>query len=189
MASLSERLARVRLPAVLLAGLLQRTPVIQVIADAADFALESRVGMLLKAAASLAALGAVDSLAGATAYTLTTGSPGHPSPYTVTEGSQIEGVLFALSANPPTDSPPQSWTLSGKIPPGLKFGVNGDFITSAGFVNTEIPTLVGTPTSPGTYTMILQAWEFGDGTGISSSTFTYQVIVQASVTPTPTPTP
>jgi hypothetical protein len=136
--------------------------------------------MIKAAAASFAALGAVDSVAGATTYTLSTGSPGEPSPLTVMEGSNI-GVAFALDANPPTQAAPESWTITGAIPPGMEFGVNGDFITSPGFVNTSNPILEGTPTTPGTYTMQLQAWEgpdgMSEGVDTSSSIFTYEVIV------------
>src|SRR5580700_1884319 len=168
---------RLRFPAAVLIALLQRTPALRVAAVAAEAVLESPVGNMIKAAAaSLAALGAVDSVAGATTYMLSTGSPGHPSPYSVVARSQIEAVAFALVANPPTAAPAQSWTLTGTIPPGLEFGVNGDFITSAGFVNATNPILEGTPTTPGTYTMTLQAWENTGGSGISSDIFTYEVI-------------
>jgi hypothetical protein len=193
MSFLSPRLSglsRLRLPAALLAGLLQRGPVVGWVAEAADSVLDSPAVMLLKAAAAAAAaLGAVDSVAGATTYTLTTGSPGHPSPYAVSEGSQITGVAFALASVPQTASPPESWTIAGQIPPGLEFGVNGGYITAPGFVNASNPTLIGTPTQAGTYTMVLTAWEFTAGTGLSSTPFTYQVVVNSGPTPTPTPTP
>lgn len=158
-------------------------------AVAGEFALESPVASVVRAAAaSLAGLGAVDSVAGATSYSLVT-SPDHPSPDAVTEGSQIEAFQFSLSSNPQTAAPPESWTLSGAIPPGLEFGVSGNFITGAGTVNTATPELLGTPTAAGTYTMMLTAWEGPDGTELSSSTFTYQVTVMSGPTPTPTPTP
>lgn len=181
---------RIRLPAAILVALLQRAPAVRAVADIANHVLESPAGALIRAAAaSVAALGAVDSMAGATAYVLSTGSPGHPSPYTVNTGSQIEGVAFALTSTPPTAAPPQSWTIGGSIPPGLEFGTTGHFITAPGTVNASIPTLVGTPTTPGTYTMTLQAWEFTGGTGLFSSVFTYEVIVESGPTPTPSPTP
>jgi hypothetical protein len=190
MPSPALRIDRIRVPAAVLLALLQRTPAVRVAAAAAEGILESPLGAVVRAAAaSVAALGAIDSMAGATAYTLSTGTPGHPSPYTVTEGSQIEAVAFALTSVPPTAAPPQSWTVSGEIPPGLKFGVTGDFITSPGFINGSNPYLSGTPSAPGNYTMTLQAWEYANGTGLSSSTFLYEVIVASTVTPTPTPTP
>lgn len=178
-----------RLPVALLAGFLQRLPALQGVVHGVDSLVEAHAGLLLKAAASFAALGALDSVAGATVYSLATANPAHPSPYTVAEGAAISPVVFVLQSNPPTASPPESWTISGSIPPGLKFGVNGTYITAPGFINTENPTLVGTPTTAGTYTMVLQAWEFTGGTGIFSSQFNYQVVVTAAPTPTPTPTP
>lgn len=180
---------RLRLPAAFLVALLQRTPVLRVAAGAAGAVLESPVCSMVRAAASsLAALGAVDSVAGATSYSLSTGAQGgHPSPYSVAAGSQIEAVAFQLVANPPTAAPPESWTLTGSVPPGLEFGVSGDFITSPGTVNTANPILEGTPTTPGTYTMTLQAWEFTGGSGISSSVFTYEVIVNGAMPPAGSP--
>jgi hypothetical protein len=184
------RIDRLRAPAALLLALLQRTPAVRTVADGLGNFLESQAGSLIKAAAaSVAALGAVDSVAGATTYTLSTGSPGHPSPYSVTEGSQIEGVAFDLDSNPEIASPPESWTITGSIPPGLVFGASGDSVTSAGSVNVTNPTLTGTPTAPGTYTMVLQAWEYTDGTGLFSTPFSYTVVVNSGPTPTPTSTP
>ena len=81
------RLQGLRFPALALVALLQRSPAVRVALGFADYVLESPAGALLKsAAASVAALGAVDSVAGASStglaytYTLTTGTPGHPSP-------------------------------------------------------------------------------------------------------------
>jgi hypothetical protein len=184
------RIDRLRAPAALLLGFLQRTPAVRTVVEAIGSALEPRVGSMLQAAAATAAaLGAVDAVAGATTYTLSTGSPGHPSPYAVMEGSQIEGVAFALDSNPEVESPPESWTIAGPIPPGLVFGAPGNAVTSAGTVNVTNPTLTGTPTMPGNYTMVLEAWEYTGGTGLSSTPFTYEVVVNAGPTPTPTPTP
>jgi hypothetical protein len=184
------RIGWLRAPAVVIAAFLQRTPAVRALAQAMDDVVGSQSGFVVKAVvASFAALGAIDSVAGATTYTLSTGSPGHPSPYTVNEGSQIEGVAFALESNPEVQSPPESWTVAGSIPPGLVFGTPGNSVTAPGTVNVTIPTLTGTPTAAGTYAMVLQAWELTDGTGLSSTPFSYQVIVAAGPTPTPTPTP
>jgi hypothetical protein len=184
----SFRIESLRVPAALLLAFLQRTPAVRAVADVLGDGMESPADSLMKAAAaSVAALGAVDSVAGATSYSLSTGSPGHPSPYTVTAGSQIEGVAFALDSMPEVAAPPESWTVTGNIPPGLVFGSPGDTITSAGSVNVSNPTLTGTPTTPGTYSMVLVAWEYTDGMGLFSSSFTYSVVVDSGPTPTPTP--
>jgi hypothetical protein len=186
----SKPVQSLRAPAALLVALLQRTPVVRCAGAAAELLLESPAGAVIRAAAaSLAALGAVDSVAGATTYVLSTGIPGHPSPYSVTAGSQIEAVAFALTSTPPTANSPESWTIGGRIPPGLEFGAAGAAITAPGTVNVTIPALFGTPTTPGDYTMTLEAWEFTNGTGLFSTVFTYEVIVESGTGPTPTPTP
>jgi|CZKI01.1.fsa_nt_gi hypothetical protein len=179
------RIDRIRVPAALLLALLQRTPAIRVAAAASECVLESPFGAVIRAAAaSVAALGAVDSMAGATVYTLSTN---HASPYTVEEGSQIAAAVYTLIPAP--TAPPGSWTVSGEIPPGLQFGAPGNSITLPGIYNGNTPALFGTPTAPGSYTMVLQAWEYANGMGLNSGTFNYQVIVTTTVTPTPTPTP
>src|SRR5580658_9479966 len=165
------RIERLRAPAALLLAFLQRTPAVRTAIEAGGYVLDSQAGSLIKAAAaSLAALGAIDSVAGATTYTLNTGSPGHPSPYTVTQGSQIAAVAFALSSVPATAAPPGSWTISGPIPPGLVFGSMSQPVTSPGTFVGSNPTLTGTPTTPGDYTMILTAWESSDGTSEGPNT-------------------
>ncbi len=188
--ALAPWVGRARMPAAVLVALLQRTPAVRMAAAASEAARAPIAAVARAAVAAAAALGAIDSVAGATTYTLSTGSPGHPSPYTVAEGSQAAAVAFALISNPTVTNPAESWTVMGQIPPGLSFGnPGGPTITSPGYVNLQNPFLFGTPTEAGSYTMVLQAWEYQGGTGLFSSTFTYEVIVTSNVTPTPTPTP
>ncbi|MGA2017360.1 MAG: hypothetical protein ABSH26_10400 [Opitutaceae bacterium] len=188
--ALAPWVGRARMPAAVLVALLQRTPAVRMAAAASEAARAPIAAVARAAVAAAAALGAIDSVAGATTYTLSTGSPGHPSPYTVAEGSQVAAVAFALISNPTVTNPAESWTVMGQIPPGLSFGSpGGPTITSPGYVNLQNPFLFGTPTEAGSYTMVLQAWEYQGGTGLFSSTFTYEVIVTSNVTPTPTPTP
>src|ERR1035438_1218305 len=116
--SLAFRIEKMRVPAALLLAFLQRTPAVRVGVATLEYVLESPMGAVIKAAAvSAAALGAVDSFAGATLYTLVTSTP---SPDTVTEGSQIIAVAFGI--NPQTSSSPGSWIVTGSFPPGLSFG-------------------------------------------------------------------
>ena len=188
--ALAPWVGRARMPAAVLVALLQRAPAVRMAAAATEAARAPIAAVARAAVAAAAALGAIDSVAGATTYTLSTGSPGHPSPYTVAEGSQAAAVAFALISNPTVTNPAESWTVMGQIPPGLSFGnPGGPTITSPGYVNLQNPFLFGTPTEAGSYTMVLQAWEYQGGTGLFSSTFTYEVIVTSNVTPTPTPTP
>src|SRR4051794_26266904 len=79
-----RRYPSINLPAACLLALLQRTPVVRVAAVAEEFVLSSPIGSLLKSAvATLGALGAVHSLAGATEFVASpssniTGTVGQP---------------------------------------------------------------------------------------------------------------
>jgi hypothetical protein len=190
-AFIAGQTSRFRVPAALLLAFLQRTPALRVSAAAAEGLLDSPAGAMIRAAAaSIAALGAVDSVAGATIFMLTTGIPGHPSPYEVTSGSQVEAVGFAIATMPITQAQAGSWSISGNIPPGLMFGSPQSFLTAPGtLTGIAEPDLFGTPTTPGTYTMTLEAFQGPDGTERQSGTFNYEVIVAAGGAPTPTPTP
>ena len=116
----ARRLGCARIPAALLVALLQRTPATRVAVAAVGHALGSPAAAVIRAgAACAAALGAIDSVAGATTYTLVT-TPNNPSPYTVTQGSAISAIVFSLT--PATLTQPGSWTISGPMPPGLSFG-------------------------------------------------------------------
>ncbi len=168
--------------------MLQRSPALRIAASLEDYVLESPAAAVLKAAAaSVAALGAVDSVAGASStglpassftYTLSTGSPGHPSPYTVAVGVPITAVAFELQSTP-AQQPPQSWAIAGSIPPGLHFGNSTVSVTApnGGGVNLANPTLFGTPTQAGDYKILMQAYQLQDGMGYFSTVFTYEVVV------------
>ena len=92
-------------------------------------------------------------------YTLSTGIPGHPSPYSVIVGTPISAVAFLLESTP-AQNPPQSWAIAGTIPPGLQFGNATTSVSgTGGGVNLANPTLFGTPTQTGTYKMLLQAYQ------------------------------
>jgi hypothetical protein len=179
-----------RFPAVALVALLQRSPAVRVALVFGDYVLESPAGALLKtAAASVAALGAIDSVAGASStglaytYTLSTGTPGHPSPYSVIVNTAISQVAFVLESSP-AQNPPQSWAIAGNIPPGLQFGNATTAVSgTGGMVNLANPTLFGTPTSTGTYKMILQAYQLTGGGGYYSTVFNYEVVVSQAPEP------
>ena len=184
-------------PAAALLVLLQRSPAPRVASAAGAWVLDGPAGAVLKAAAaSLAALGAVDSVAGASTsglpassftYSLSTGTPGHPSPYTVTQGAPITQVAFALQSSP-AQQPPQAWAIEGPMPPGISFGLPGNSAAGLGAgqvagLNLTNPTLYGTPTEGGDYKMLLQAYQLQNGftgTGYFSTIFTYEIIVDAA---------
>jgi hypothetical protein len=185
------RLSQLRLPTLALLTLLQRTPALRFALAVGDYVLESPAGALLKsAAASVAALGAIDSVAGASStglaytYTLLTGTPGHPSPYSVIVNAAISPVAFVLQSSP-AQNPPQSWAIAGNIPPGIQFGTATSSVSgTGGLVNLANPTLFGTPTQTGAYKMILQAYQLANGGGYYSTVFDYEIVVtQAPVAP------
>ncbi len=195
-ALLGRRLRRFHVPALALVTLLQRSPVARVAVAFGDYVLESPAGALLKsAAASVAALGAIDSVAGASSkglsytYALSTGSPGHPSPYSVIVNMAIAPVGFVLISTP-AQNPPQSWAVAPfgntSIPPGLKFGNSTTSVDATSLasgingVNLANPTLFGTPTTTGDYKFLIQAYQLANGGGYSSSVFTYEVVVSTA---------
>ena len=126
---------------------------------------------------AFAALGIFDSIAGATVFTLTTGMPGHPSPYTVTVGSQITEVAFAVINTSEFASSVSNWVVQGSVPPGLTFGLAGNELTGPGTVTGSNPVLAGIPTTPATYSLQITAWQFNVGASLSTPQFTYDIIV------------
>jgi hypothetical protein len=202
-----------------LVALLQRTPVLRVAAAVDEFVASSPVGTALKSAAAAAiSLGAIDSMAGATllATTVTQSPSGALPTFDATVGVEITPLGFTITNSINI----ASWTVTGSIPPGLHFTTvesPGIDLTGPGNLdattpgtpsstyssgssgnNTTTPILVGTPTTAGTYTFMIQGFAEANekggagiagfvGTGISS-VFPFTVVV-ASATPAPTPTP
>ncbi|HEX2854224.1 MAG TPA: immunoglobulin domain-containing protein [Opitutaceae bacterium] len=164
--ALQRRLLWLNLPGAVLIALLQRTPALRLVASAGQTIVASPVGTLLKsAAAAVASLGAVHSLAGATELSTT-----HPSPLNVTAGTPIPTVVFDVIG---TIGLANSWQIQGDIPPGLNFSGR----TSPGVLNISNPTFTGTPTTAGTFNMTLQAWMGAAQTGNASPVFNYTINV------------
>jgi hypothetical protein len=164
--AIQRRMLWLNLPGALLIALLQRTPVVRVISSAGQMIVSSPVGTLLKsAAATVASLGAVHSLAGATELSTT-----HPSPLNATVGTPIPTVVFDVIG---TVGLANSWQINGDIPPGLNFSGR----TSPGVLNISNPSFTGTPTQAGTFNMTLQAWMGPAQTGNASPVFNYRIVV------------
>jgi hypothetical protein len=169
-------------PAAALVALLQRTPVLRVVANLGDAFSGMGTGTaataLVRSATALAALGAIDTMAGAT--TLIASSP---SPLAATTGTALSGVAFGVNG---TQGPPESWTLNSTLPGGLTFGG----LSGPGTVNVANPILQGTPTAAGTYNLDLVAWEFpggpNDHNNVATPHFLYTIKVAQGVVP-PTP--
>lgn len=192
-ALLQRRGAWVNLSTATLIALLQRSPVLRMVAVADEFVAASPVGSLIKsAAAAAAALGAVDSMAGATtlATTLTPNPSGALPAFDATVGEAITPIGFTITNTLNIGS----WKVTGQIPPGLVLTTtqgNGGTLTAPGVLDattqgtsgdpwspgmagnsTTTPLLEGTPTTAGTYTFNLQGFALGGeqgGTGGRSS--------------------
>ena len=179
--ALLRRLHWLNLPGALLIALLQRTPVVRVVASAADVAVASSpVSAVLKAAATtLGALGAMHSMAGATVLV-----PSTPNP-----GSGKVGVVFPTIAYTVSgaQTPPASFTVGGNVPPGLTFKPLGSSAAgvASGIVNGSTIQLDGTPTTAGQFTISLRAWEKVNGTGDNTS-FSYTINIAAADNTAPT---
>lgn len=174
--SLVRSFSGLNLPLALLVALLQRTPVVRTVATVVDRLASSPLGAILRGSvASAATLGALHSLAGAT--TLSTNA--HPSPLSATVGVAIPQVAFAVIGS--GVGAPGSWQVSGTIAPGLAF--NG-FI-APGTMNVAYPILSGTPTTAGTFTMQLKAWENPKQKGNASPLFSYVVTVAPATATAP----
>src|SRR4051812_22877982 len=188
---------RSRLSAVVLISLLQRTPALRLVEGTVAFFAGSPLGAVLKSAiATLGALGAVNSLAGATTLVAST-----PSPVAITAGQPAAPIAFTV-----TDTINiASWRIGGTLPPGMKLMASqGDAeLTGPGTIDattpgtgavdpydpyasggdgnlTTTPVLVGTPTQAGTYTFSLQAYELPSLSGLASASFNYTITVAAS---------
>ena len=170
-----RRLQWINLPGAILMMLLQRTPVLNVAAAVDEMVIASPVGIILKSAlATLAALGTVNSLAGASALNV---SAGTSTGITVPAGTAMS-VSFSLPGSDSTADPTAKWTLGiatgSSFPPGLNFST----LTAPGTVNQKFPQLSGTPTTAGTYNITLQA--FSSDNFFSSPVYPYAITVTSS---------
>lgn len=161
--TLRRRAQWLNVPTLSLLALLQRSPAMQLLSNAAEYVASSPVGAVLRSAATVAALGALHSRAGATELAASS-----PSPLQAKVGSPIPTVAFGLIG---TQTPASSWDIGGNLPPGLD--INGR--TSLGAFNTSTPQLSGTPTAPGTYELTLS----GSDQGFVSPMFSYVIVVAA----------
>lgn len=177
-AVLARRLRWLNLPGAVLLALLQRTPVVRVAAVAEEFVAASPLGAVLRsAAAGVAALGAVHSLAGATQVVATQGTTLTNSVNT-TVGTPITPVVFVTNGSPTIAL---SYVITG-LPPGLTVpGLN----PATGILNITNPTgsgvITGTPTIAGSYPVTIQAWEFSNATGNFSVPITILFTISAAI--------
>lgn len=156
-----------QLPVLLLIALLQRTPVFRLMMTVESAWAIAAPAHLLKASVALASLlGAVDSLAGATAR-----SP------TVTPASAQVGLPyaadFAVTGMPRSAA---SYSVSG-LPSGLAVA-GGNFSAGSNTYSLNAPfgSITGTPAADGSFPLTITAWEFANGAG-ASRTYAYTLTV------------
>lgn len=179
---LARRVGSLRLPVCLLLALLQRTPVVRLLAAAESAWVGSSWGQVLKASAVVASfLGAVDTLVGATPV----------SPAEETSASAQVGVSFTTTfAVTGTAKSMGSYIVSG-LPAGL---VVPGAVFSAGTntysLNAPFGTITGTPTVAGSFPLIIKAAELPNGAGMNQ-TYNYSIVVSpaASIAPVITTQP
>jgi hypothetical protein len=206
-AYIQRRSGWINLSTATLVALLQRTPVLRIAAAADEFVASSPIGTILKSAAAVvASMGAIDSMAGATilADSLDQSPSGTLPNFTGTVGTAITPLGFTITNTMNI----ASWKVTGTIPPGMMLKTveaGGQVLTGPGVLdatttgtsgdpwtpgttgnNTTTPELVGTPTTAGSFTFDLQGFaepgEMGGtgstfvGTGISA-VFPFTVVV------------
>ncbi|MEY4940369.1 MAG: hypothetical protein RIQ93_2104, partial [Verrucomicrobiota bacterium] len=188
-------LLRLKLPAVMLLTLLQRSPAVRVVGTLEQAVTGSPLGAVLRSTlASAASLGALHSMAGATVL-----EASQPGPFSASVGATVAiGFTVTNTINI------ASWRVTGSFPPGLALTAiqGGNPLTSAGVLQapgggddgygnvrapTTTPLLIGTPTQPGTYTLSFQAWELANTSGLASRVFDYTINVAGSAQPAPAP--
>jgi hypothetical protein len=161
--ALLVRLPWLSLPGALLLALLQRTPILRVVATGSAGLAASPAVQFVRSVFTAAALGALHSRAGATTFIVTqgttqiinvstrVGSTPQRRPANGTTGTTITPVALTYTGTP---SPPQRYAITGQLPPGLRFTpapVLGSVLSAA-------PVISGTPTQPGTFTVSVQGF-------------------------------
>ncbi|MEY4816264.1 MAG: hypothetical protein RLZZ162_3337 [Verrucomicrobiota bacterium] len=159
----------INLPVAALIALLQRTPLLRVVSAAESLAHASPVGHVLRSAfTTVASLGAVHALAGATQWVVSRTS------VSGTVGAAVPVVAFSVSGSPAS---PGSYRVTD-LPPGVTItgvAANGIFNGSAG-------TLSGTPTASGTFLAAITAYQNAGARGDAYGPITVAFVI-APATP------
>ena len=170
---LFHRFRWLHLPATFLVLLLQRTPVLRLIAAGGPgFALRS--ADILKSAFAVAALGAYNSVTGATTFNSTATAPATATPASAPSRSTVKvggvaGSPFNLALNV-TGAPGtcKSWKVAGAIPAGL--GVSGGTVSGNTVIYNGLKlTLSGTPSSATNVNLTVTAYDGANATGDNTS--------------------
>lgn len=151
-------------PAALLAVLLQRTPALRV-ATQVSAQLAPQTAHVIRSVFALGALGAYQTVAGATSFKGTPTAPTTVSPasgpaktaFSATGATQKAFQLsFSVSGAPGTS---RSWKVSGTVPPGLSVTGGTKTSTTTIVVNSLRLAFAGTPTKGGRYPLTITAYD------------------------------
>ncbi len=157
--------------------LFQRSPLVQILFPEARMLGGAGLGKITQwTIATVAGLGAYDTVAGATSIAQILPNPGLAT-VAATSGS---GLSFSFQC---TGSPgvPKSWSISGALPAGL---------THANTTNSTVDAISGTPTQTGSFKVTVTAWRYAGQTGDSfSKLFTINVSPGAVIAPSITSQP
>ena len=140
-------------PVGVLMVLLQRTPVLRVVASAGETSFGMVSTQILRSAFVATAMGAYNSVAGATKFSgSATGGSVSPASSSALGNVTITGAVgTALSVNYTSTGAPSSakaWSVSGTLPAGLSITTNNSRLT-----------ISGTPTTQGTSTVQIFAYD------------------------------
>lgn len=172
----------------LLATFLQRMPVLGPAVEEARSLLEAPLGSLIRGLIiPLAALGAVDSVAGAS-------SSSSSSAYMVTDiqlpADITVGAPFKMDVTVagPAVTFAKSWDVSAALPPGLAVKgasmISGKWVINDASATSGILTLSGTPTTTGSYTVTFDAFMNTNRSGSETSGSIIITVLKATVTGT-----
>jgi hypothetical protein len=130
------------------------------------------ISLLKSFAATVASLGAVHSLAGATQFVVSNAN------VSGTVGTPITPVAFTVTG---AQTPAGSFRISGTLPPGLSV-TNA---TSNGIVNGSSGSITGTPTTAGSFTLSILAYEHANASGDSFGPTTIRFTIAGAAATAP----
>lgn len=178
--------APLRAPAALLAVILQRTPALRLVADAVHYVAEAPASSVIKAASlAAAALGGINSLAGASAGGGTSAYliSDVTLPATVSVGQSFK-MDVTVTGTAVTYA--KSWTVTNTLPPGITAvgsTLSGSNLVISDATGTQgVLTISGTPTTTGTYTFTVNAYQNTKYTGADTVGSTSIVVVSPTGT-------